>query len=142
MSLFSAYKTDNKLETEGVTFELYGNRVTMARAGGANPAFQAAMSKKTMPYRRAIAQSSMDPREELKILREVYAETVILNWEVRRGDAWVQGIESEDGSTIPYSRENVIKTLTALPELFMELQNLASSAMHFRAEVLEADAGN
>jgi len=142
MSLYKAYKTSEKLETEGVTFELYGNRVTMARAGSGNPDFVSAMAKKTQPYRRQIAQGSMDPKEELRVLREVYAETVILNWEIKVGEQWKQGIETEDGGVIPFNKDNVIRTLTALPELFIELQGLASNAAQYRAEDLQDDAGN
>lgn len=142
MSLYKAFKTSPKLETEGVTFELYGNRITMARAGAGNPDFATAMTKKTQPYRRQIAQGSMDPKEELRLLREVYAETVILNWETKVGDEWKQGIETETGGVIPFTQENVIKTLSALPELFIELQGLASNAAQYRAEELKDDAGN
>ena len=142
MSLYKAFKTSKKLETEGVTFELYGNRITMARAGAANTDFVAAMTKKTQPYRRQIAQGSMDPKEELRLLREVYAETVILGWEAQVGGEWKSGIETESGGLIPFTPDNVIKTLEALPELFIELQGLASNAAQYRAEDLKDDAGN
>lgn len=142
MSLYKAYKTDTNLETAGVTFELSGNRVKMARAGVGNPDFGLSMTKKTAPYRRQIAQGSMDPKEELRILREVYADVIILDWEVKRGDEWQRGIEAEDGSILPFTKDNVCKTLENLPELFVELQALASNAAHYKAEERKEDAGN
>ncbi len=142
MSLFKAYKTDQKLETEGVTFELYDNRITMARAGSTNPAFTAAMTKRTQPYRRQVARGELTPAKELEILRLVYADSIIQKWEVKRGEEWVEGIETSDGGVAQLTHDNVVKTLTELPDLFLELQALASSAQNYRAEQLEADAGN
>jgi hypothetical protein len=141
MSLYKSYKTDNKLETEGVTFELYDNRITMARAGASNPAFATSMNKRTQPYRRQIARNEMLPAKEAEIMRLVYADSIIQNWEVKDGDGWRQGIEGPDG-TIPFTHENVVKTLEALPDLFMELQGLATSAQNYRKEQLESDAKN
>lgn len=142
MSLYKNFETDEKLETEGVTFELYGNRVTMARAGAANPAFQTAMTKRTQPYRRQIANGSLDPKKELDILMGVYVDTVITNWEVMVGKEWKRGIEDRAGNLIPYTKENVKATLAALPDLFSELQALATTAAHYRKEELADDAGN
>lgn len=142
-SLYKSFKTDKKLEIEGVTFELYDNRVTMARAGATNPAFVKAMNKRTQPYRRQIARNDMSPEKELEILREVYADAIIQNWEIKRGDTWSPGIEGENGTVIPFTRDNVILTLTNLPDLFTELQSLASGGQHYRVEEdREADSKN
>ena len=141
MSIYKSLKTNNTLEKKGVTFELYGNRVTLARAGGSNTEFQTSITKKTQPFRRQIAAGTMEAETERRILREVYADTIILGWEVKVGDEWKSGIESPDGDVLPYSRANVLATLEALPELFVELQNLASSAQPY-LEDYEAGTGN
>lgn len=142
MSIYKNMKTDEKLTAEGVTFELYGNRIKMARAGIGNPAFQASMTKRTQPYRRQIANNTMDGNKEAEILRNVYADSVIHDWEVQVDGEWKRGIEAEDGSVIPFTKENVVATLEKLPELFLELQQLASNASHYRVEQLEDDSGN
>lgn len=142
MSLYKAYKTDKKLETEGVTFELYGNRVTLARAGSSNTDFVAALTKRTQPYRRQIQKGEMLPEKDNEIMRLVFADTIIQNWEVEVDGEWKQGIEGPDGSLMPFTHANVVKTLTDLPDLFGELQTLATQAQNYRAEELKADAGN
>lgn len=141
-SLFKTFKTDSKLETEGVTFEIADTRVTMSKAGVGNPAYATAMTKRTQAHRRQISRGELSPEQELNILRQVYADSIILNWEIRNGDGWRQGIPAEDGSIRPFNKDNVVAVLTELPELFLELQNLASNFQNYRAETLEADSGN
>jgi hypothetical protein len=141
-SLFKQFKTDAKLETEGVTFEIADSRITMARAGVGNPAYATSMTKRTQAVRRQLARNELTPEQEVEILRQVYADSIVTNWEVRDGEGWRQGIPAEDGSVRAYNRDNVVKILAELPELFLELQSLASNFQNYRAEVLESDAKN
>ena len=66
MSLYKLFKTDEKLETDGVWLE-YGQteegkpiRIKIARAGGRNVAFAKALEKATRPYRKAIQTGTLD----------------------------------------------------------------------------------
>jgi hypothetical protein len=76
------------------------------------------------------------------ILRETYAEAVILNWEVLQDGQWVQGIEGPNGDLLPFTKANVVQALAALGDLFNDIREQATSHALFRAEVREAEAGN
>jgi len=142
MSMYSQFATDQGLEKNGVVLD-YGNfRVTIARAGGSNKKFSRLLERKTKPYRRQIQNDSMDDVVAERILREVYAESIIQNWETLEGDKWKKGIESPDGKILPFCNNNIFDTLTNLPELFADIQTQASKAALFKQTTQEDDAKN
>jgi len=142
MSMYKLFKTDPNLEKAGIVVDYGDFRVTLARAGGGNRRFAQVLEAKTKPFKRAIQTEMMDNERGLQLLRETYAEAVILNWEVRQGEDWVQGIEAPDGSVMEFSVANVLETFKNLPDLFTDLQEQASKAALFRQTVRENDAGN
>ncbi|HNQ98406.1 MAG TPA: hypothetical protein PKN52_00320 [Trueperaceae bacterium] len=140
--MYKLFKTDPNLEKAGIVVDYGDFRVTLARAGGGNRRFAQVLEAKTKPFKRAIQTEMMDNERGLQLLRETYAEAVILNWEVRQGEDWVQGIEAPDGSVMEFSVANVLETFKNLPDLFTDLQEQASKAALFRQTVRENDAGN
>lgn len=145
MSMKAMFKNDETLERNGVLVDYGPFRVTLARAGGSNKKFERLMEAKVRPYKRAIQTETMDTEKTKEIMREIYADTVILNWEVKvEEDVYTQGIEdlNDETKTVPFNRENVIKTLKALPELFQDLITQAGNASLFREEIRETDAKN
>ena len=148
MSMYDQFQTDSSLEKTGIELDYGEFIVTIARAGGANGKFNKVLEHKTKPYRRAIQSDSMDRKRGEKVLKEVYAEAVVLGWQVRVGDdlgdktKYKDGIEAPDGSILPYNTENVLKTLMALPELFLDIQEQAGKIALFRATLQEDDAKN
>ena len=66
-------------------------------------------------------------------MREVYAETIVLGWD---------NVQDAEGNDLAFSKENVIKLFTDLPELFEDVQNAASTQALFRQETLEQEAKN
>jgi len=66
-------------------------------------------------------------------MAEVYAETVLLGW---------TGVADENGTPLPFTKENCVKLLTDLPDLFRDIQEQAQRVANFRAADLEADAKN
>jgi hypothetical protein len=142
MSMYELFKTDSALETEGVVINYGSFRVTLARAGGSNKKFARVLEAKTKPYKRAIDTGTMDNDRGLELLREVYAEAVILNWETKQQGKYVQGIESPDGELLPFTKENVLAVFNELPDLFMDLQEQANKAAVFRQSLREEAAGN
>lgn len=138
-SLYKTFKTDKNLETAGVDLS-YGENskgeemlITIARAGGGNKAFQKAMAAKTRPLRRQIETDTASDQVLTKIVIEVYAETVVLDW---------KGIEDEHGNDLPFSKENVIKLFTDLPDFFADVRSQAQEISIFRADIMEAVAKN
>lgn len=157
MSMYQKFKTNPDLERNGIVVDYGDFRVTLARAGGANKRFERVTEAKTKPYRRAIQTETMDETVAVNLLREIYAETIILNWETRvDGEGvvvtaenrdqgrWVSGIEppQEGQPLLPFTVENVVETLIALPDIFTDIQAQAMKGTLYREEILQAEAGN
>jgi len=143
MSMYDTFSTDKQSETEGVWVDYGQFRVRLARAGGANKNYQKQLERISRPYRRAIATDSLDPQVASGILKKTYAKAVITGWEVMRDDEFVSGIDQPDiDEPAPFNEENVLKALTDLDDLFLDLQSQASGIALYRAGLREDAAGN
>lgn len=151
MSLAKQFATDESLETKGIVLDYGDDRITIARAGGANKKFSRLLERKTKPIRRALMVGGIDNDRSNAILREVYAEAVILKWEVNTGTIttpkWEPGIRPEDAGVdgkdlLPVNKENILKVLVNLPDLFFDIQQQAAAGALFRTEINEVSAGN
>jgi len=142
MGLYSQFQTDSDLEKTGVVIDYGSFRVLVARAGGSNTDFMRVLTAKTKPHRRAIQTDTMDPKLAQAIEREVFAETVIKDWETEVDGEWVRGIESPDGGLLDVTVDNLIRTLENLPDLYADLKEQANKVALFRKEELEEDAKN
>lgn len=151
MGLKDQFATDVGLEQKGIYIDYGDDRILIARAGGANKKFARLLEAKTKPFRRAIAVGVFDGERSMTILKEVYAEAVILGWEVNKGTAaepkWQKGIDPKDaGMTgeklLPVNKENILKVFANLPDLFFDLQQQAQAGALFRQELNDASAGN
>lgn len=139
MSLYSQFKTDGSLEKEGILLE-YGTTadgkpisIRIARAGGANRQYEKRMEAEVKPYRRMIQNETIENAVIQRILKKVYAETIVLGWE---------NVQGPDGKDIPFNVENCMKLFEDLPDLFRDIQEQSQRAALFRAEIREADAKN
>lgn len=147
MSMYKQFKTDDALEKQGIVIDYGSFRVTVARAGGSNKRFATLLDATSKPYRRAIQLETLPPEIADRIMREVFASAVVLNWEVNTTpDAdeptWTVGIEQEDGSLGPFNKEAVMAAFVALPDLFADIREQAQKASLFREEIRTAEAGN
>lgn len=141
--MYAQFTTDKNLETEGIDIDYGPFMVTIARAGGNNKRFARIMEAKTKPHRRAIQTETLDPERAAAILRESYAEAVILNWQTKINGKFKVGIEPPTGgSLLPVTPVNIVATLTNLPDLFIDLQAQATRIALFRETIMEDDAGN
>lgn len=139
-SLYGIYKSDQTKEVEGsvVNFgpcDINGLdiTITVGRAGGANKAYQKALANKMRPYRKQAAADMLAVEVMERVIREVYAETVIKSWE---------NVFDEEGNLLEFNVENVIQVLKDLPDLFAVLQEHATMAANFRGEASEEIAKN
>lgn len=139
MSLYSNFKTDTNLEVAGVDLN-YGKNskgkdmlIKVRRAGGANKAYQKAITNKMRPFQRQIQTGTMDNGVADQLILDVYAETVVIGWE---------NIEDENGNELPFSVENVKKVFSDLPDLAADVRSQAQEIAIFRADVVEAIAKN
>src|SRR5690606_30785342 len=87
MSLYNTFETDKSLERDGIVLDYGFNsknqpiQIRIARAGGANTKFAKVLEQKMKPYKRAIANDTMDNKVAEKLMVEAYADAVILGWE-------------------------------------------------------------
>lgn len=127
------FGTDKDLETHGVVIDYGEFTVTIARAGGSNQKFNRLLEAKTKPHRRIIETENMDQKLANKLLMEVYAQTVVLDW---------TGVLDDEGNPIPFSAEACIEQFKDNKDFFDDIQSQATRAALFRTEVLAAESGN
>lgn len=140
MSLYKQFTMDKTLEKNGILLE-YGEdektkkpiRIRIARAGGSNQRFGKLLDAKFKPYRRALQTETLDTGLAEKLMKEVYAEAVVLGWE---------NVSDKSGKALPFSPENVIKLFDELPELWSDIKEQAGRAALYRQELQEASAKN
>src|SRR5262245_48481461 len=139
MSLYKQFKTDSSLEKAGILLQ-YGKNskgadicIRIARASMANEPYAKRMEAKVKPFRRQIQNETIERALLAGIVREVFAETIVLGWE---------NVEDADGNTQPFTKENCLKLFNDLPDLFEDIQEQAQRAALFRADIREADAKN
>lgn len=139
MSLYTQFKTDEKIEQEGINVEYgtasNGKPITfkVARTGGSNTKYLKLLEARTKPYRRQIQNDTLENKLAEKIFLEVFVDSVLLGWE---------NVEDASGTLLVFNRENAIKVFTDLPDLYNDLREQASKSALFRAEIKEADAKN
>jgi hypothetical protein len=144
--MYEQFSTDKALEQTGVEIDYGDFMVTVARAGGGNERFSKVLAAKSKPMRRLIENELISLERANKLLMEVYAETVILNWETKVDDKWVKGIErspdDEGEGLLPVTKENIQATFERLPDLFTDIQEQSSKVALFRQDEQEAESGN
>lgn len=133
-SPYELFETDAEVEKEkGIDIDYGSFQITILRAGGANKKYANVLNAKIQPVRRRMQNGSLSDDESSKIYAEVYADSIITGW---------KGVKDRKGKAIPYTRENVIKLLLDLPELFRDIEARANSFANFRKEDMEEDAKN
>ena len=155
MSIYKTFETDKNIEQEGIEVDYGDTRFVLARAGGANNRFKKVFQAKTKPYRRQIETDTLSESVARKMLAEAYAEAIIIRVDVAEVDdnnepilvkgekKWkLNRIPLEDGTDSPATQERVTALLLDLPELFADIQEMATLASNYRAVEEEADSGN
>lgn len=134
MSLYTIFETNENAEVDGVWLEYSATtRVKIARAGGANKRFLKAADAFRRKFKRQLDLEILDDDVARKEGIQIYADSVVLDWE---------GVTDKEGNELAFSRENVVKVLTDLPDLFADIQAMAMKHAIFKAAEDEDDAGN
>lgn len=135
MSIWKKFATDEKVELEGVWLDYGdGERVKIARAGGSNKRYITRIEDFRRKHKRQIDLELMANDAAVTAMIPIYADTIILAWE--------GFLEDDDKTAIPFTRENVIRVLTALPEMFLDIQTQAMNSALYREYIDEEDAKN
>lgn len=140
--LYKSFQTDNEVEKRGIILDYPGCRIRIARAGGANANYAKVLERLTRPYKRAIANETLDREISEKIMREAYAQAVIIDWETQVDGEWRSGIEFEDGTIQPVTIDNLVKVFTDLPDLFKDITTQSNSMALFLKNIDLEDAKN
>lgn len=140
-SIFDMFETDSDVETKGVLLR-YGPdiRILVARAGGANKAFERIIKTLTKPHRqllKAVQSGNGSDADALvleNIMKEAYAKTVVLGWE---------GIQLErNGPLVECKPENVLALFNKIPQMWIDIRDFASNYINFLSENTEEVAKN
>ncbi len=135
MSFYKSFSMNQDLEAgKGVDLD-YGKSgvITIHRAGGSNQKYSKVASAKLKPYARQLHTKTADPKVIERVMAEIYAESVIIGW---------KNVKDSEGKAMSFTKANVVKLLTDLPELFADIQRAADDVALFREEELEEDAKN
>ena len=145
MGMYDVFETDEDLETAGIWLDYGDFRIRIASAGQGNKKYVKYAEKALKPVRKAMQAGALSNERSISIMSDIYAKTIVLDWEVtdpENSDEMIKGIESRDGSILPVNPENIAATFKALPNLFIDIQEQASSIANFRKAELEEDSGN
>lgn len=149
-SPYKLFKTDPEIELAGVVIN-YGDEAwfRIARAGGANKRYMNQMSERLKPFRRQLQTETMDEKVADRIVLEVFVDTILMGWGSRVQDpndptktVDADYIEDENGNHLQFNRENALRVLTELPELFQALRAESDRMANFTLAVKEEDAKN
>jgi hypothetical protein len=132
-SNLEGYATDKDREaSEGVWLKFPGERrVRVLRAGGANRKFSRSFSRIVKPYRRQLERGTLEPEKSDELMLEVYLDSVIIDWD---------GFNDSNGKPIPYTKQVAREFFTVMPEMFNDIQNIATEMATFQ-EQEAAEAG-
>lgn len=147
MSLRKTFKTDRNAEIEGVQIEVGINDhnqkaiwIRIARMSASNKRYTKELNRVTKPHQSAIQNDAMDNELARKMLQEVFADTILLEWgnlpksELTGND--------DDKDDLEFTRENVLALFKELPDLYDDWEARANKAAAFREQEREAAAKN
>jgi hypothetical protein len=135
-SLFETFSADQSAEQNGIILDFGDFRFKVARAGGANKRFLAAVRRILDPHRRAIDLEVLADSKSRELVAECFAEAVVLGWETKFVDedgveTWRPVVIGKDGQEIEFSKANCKQLLLDLPDLFDTLRAEATKLSNF-----------
>lgn len=144
MSLRDKLKTSPKAEMEGIFLDLGEARIRLARAGGSNKKYAAALTKMYKLNQKAFEHDMISDARATELLLDVFVTTVVLGWETldpKTGE-FVDGVEGPDGKIVSATPENIKSILKDLPDLFTEIREVASNSQWYREKAAEDSVKN
>lgn len=131
LGIYEIFSTDTELERKGFALEYGPSTFVIARSGGANVKYQRCMERLTRPHRSMINAGNFPESQSKRILAQAFAETIILAW---------SGVTDIIGDPIEFTKENVVKVLIDLPDLFLDLQTESSRIANYNTTTTEEDS--
>ena len=142
MGMYDVFETDEDLENSGIWIDYGDFRVKISSAGQNNKKYVKYAEKALKPVRKAMQSGALSNERSQKIMSDIYAKTIIIDWETMVDGSLQKGIEQRDGSIEPMNYESVLRAFNDLPNLFIDIQEQANSIANFRKAELEEESGN
>lgn len=142
MGMYDVFETDENLETDGIWLDYGDFRVRIASAGQGNKKYVKYAEKALKPIRKAMQAGALSNERSIAIMSDIYAKTIVMDWETMQDGSLVKGVEQRDGSIGPVNPEVVKQAFLDLPNLFIDIQEQANSISNFRKAELEEESGN
>ena len=141
MSLYKQFATNTDKEIEGIEVQMTeaenedGSIPTfvVSRMGKSNKRYSKALEAATRPYRRQIELGTMNNDKAEEIFMGVFVDTVLKGW---------KNVRDENGAELPFNKQNAVKLLTDLPDVYDRLQEEAKLSANFRDAALEEEVKN
>lgn len=127
-NLDSLFKTDSKLEQEGIWLDITADTgFHVRRFGGENnPKVKAALARHYKPFARLIENDTMSEKDQRAIMVKVFVESSMIGW---------KGVDMGTEKNVPYSQDAAIKLFIALPILFDTVHKHATDFASFKEDL-------
>lgn len=132
-NIYDLYLMDRQLEQDGVPINYGDACIWIARAGGSNSLYRKACARILGPKQADIEAGIITDEEDNRLMAEIYAESIIIKWE---------NVKDKDGNLLDLTRENIIKVLLDLPELFADIKRVATSLNYYRDGFIKESVKN
>lgn len=141
MGLYKTYKTDTKLESEGVAVEVTdspnedGTNPTfyIGRISSSNKEYQKYIRKMSKPYERRSANGELNEETQSKITKAAFCNVIVRGW---------QNVFDENEQPLEFNPKNVTALMDDLPDLYRKLIGESLEMENFRVYRLEEDSKN
>lgn len=147
MSLRKTFKTDKIAESEGVWLEVAVNdhngkpiRIKISRMSTSNKRYTKELNKVTKPHQSAIQNDAFDNDLARKMLQEVFADTVLLDWD-NLPKSELTG-DDNDKEPLEFNRDNALALFNEMPDLYDDWEGRANKSAAFREAEVETATKN
>lgn len=139
--LTKQFKTNSAKESAGVEIEFAEAQnddgtiptFTISRMGKSNKAYAKALEAATRPFRRQVELGTLKNEVAEPLFLGVFVDTILKGW---------KNVQDEKGVEIPFTKENAIRLMNELPDVYERLQEESKIASNFRDNNLQEEAKN
>ena len=117
-------------------------RVRIVHAGDTNPHYRNALRARLKPLTFRIQNDLVSDEELEAIVKPVYADKIIKDWEVKVDGEWVKGIYGPDFTILPVTVENITNVLNVAPRLFVDIRKQAEAISTFKSDAIKDNSKN
>lgn len=139
MNLYKKFKTDSDKSENGVWVEFPVDESNKNPAflisymAFSNKKYKKCFESRSRPFLRQIEMKTLSNNKAQEIEMDVFIDSILLDW---------RNIHDENGKIMQFSRENITKLFTDLPELYEKVKEIAQDRELFLQTDFESSAKN